>query len=248
MSPRPLVRIAHAYGNRRHRLERALAAGVDLIETDLRFADGVVWVRHEHRLWRLPLLYNRRLRGIHREGPLALAVGPHYFRLDLRPIRLPEVIEAVSGRGGLMLDLKAGRYAPAEAARFVEMVLGTLDTMRFAGHLDFCGGWSLLDLVRARAPAQTIHYSVDGERDWDAFRARADGADAIRAITIQRRLLTDERGAFLRDAGVDFYCWDVEDAADAEHAIAQGAAGIIADDLALLRALAGRPVQTGSAA
>ena len=34
MSPRPLVRIAHAYGNRRHRLELALAAGVDLIETD----------------------------------------------------------------------------------------------------------------------------------------------------------------------------------------------------------------------
>lgn len=248
MSPRPLVRIAHAYGNRRLRLERVLAAGVDLIETDLRFADGIVWVRHEHRLRRLPLLYNTRLRGIHREGPLAVAAGPLYLRLDRTPIRFPEVVAAVSGRGGLMLDLKAGRYTPAEAARFIETVLETLDAARFAGRLDFCGSWRLLDEVRLRAPTQTVHFSVDGERDWSTFRARAGGADEIRGITIQRRLLTDERGAFLREAGVDFYCWDIEDPADAEHAIAQGAAGVIADDLDLLRALAGRPVRTEAAA
>ncbi len=247
MSPRSLVRIAHAYGNRRDRLARALAAGVELIETDLRFADGVVWVRHEHRLRRLPVLYNNRLRGIHREGPFAVAVGPLVLRLDLKPIRLPEVIAAVSGRSGLMLDLKAGRYPPTDAARFVDAVLETLDTMRFDGRLDFCGSWSLLDLVHARARAQTLHYSVDGERDWDAFHARADGADAIGAITIQRRLLDEARGAFLRDAGIDFYCWDVDDAADAEHAIAAGASGVIADDLDLLQDLADRPLRAEAA-
>jgi glycerophosphoryl diester phosphodiesterase len=249
VSPRSLVRIAHAYGNRRQRLDRALAAQVDLIETDLRYADGVVWVRHEHRLRRLPVLYNNRLRGIHREGPFAVTLGPLFLRLDLQPIRLPEVVAAVSGRGGLMLDLKAGRYSPAAATRFIETVLGTLDTMRFAGRLDFCGSWQLLDLVRAHAPAQTLHYSVDNERDWDAFRARArtGGGDAIDAITIQRGLLDDARGAYLRGAGIDFYCWDVDDAADAELAIAAGASGVIADDLGLLRTLAARPVRTEAA-
>ena len=247
MSRRSLVRIAHAYGNRRSRLECALEAGVDLIETDLRFADGVVWVRHEHRLWRLPLLYNNRLRGIHRQGPCALSVGPVFLRLDLRPIRLSDVVELVSGRCGLLLDLKAGAYTSSAAIRFVDAVLGTLEAMRFQGPLDFCGSWRLLDLVRAKAPDLAIHYSVDGERNWEALLARARGADAIRGITIQRRLLTEERGEFLREAGIDFYCWDVDDAADAEHAIARGASGIIADDLELLAGLAGRPILTEQA-
>ena len=38
----------------------------------------------------------------------------------------------------------------------------------------------------------------------------------------------------LRRAGVEFYCWDVANENDAQHAISHGAAGIIADDLDML--------------
>ncbi len=100
-----LVRIAHAYGNRRRRIEQALAAGVDLIEADLRYQDGRVWIRHELRVGRLPLLHNARLSGIHRQGPWALTLGPLFLRLDVRPIDLPELLRGVSGRAGLLLDL-----------------------------------------------------------------------------------------------------------------------------------------------
>lgn len=243
---RTLVRIAHAYGNRRHRIAQAVAAGVDLIETDLRFDRGTVWVRHEHRVPGLPLLFNNRLHGIHREGPYARSFGPLFVRVDVERIRLPEVVAAVSGRSGLLLDLKAGTYTPSTAERFVDAVLGILATARFDGRLGFCGSWRLLDVVRTKRPDLTLHYSVDRNASWGAFLARAEGPSAIRAVSIQRRLLTEERAKILSDRDVDVYCWDVANAADAADAVACGAAGVIADDLGLLRDLAGTPVRTGA--
>jgi glycerophosphoryl diester phosphodiesterase len=241
-----VLRIAHAAGNRRDRLERALEAGVDMIEVDVRFRGGVAWVRHEHRLGVLPLLYNRRPNRVHREGPFALSVGPHFFRLDVRRLRLDEVAARVHGKAGLLVDLKAGAYRPAEAQRFVEAVLTVLDG--FTGPLDFCGSWPLLDLVRAAKPGLPLHYSVDRPAQWAALQARMGGAAQPPGISLHPRLLTEERALALHAAGVEFYCWDVEDSAGAERVLALGAAGIIAGDLDLLRALAGRPVRLPGAA
>ena len=241
---RQLIRIAHAYGNRRDRISAAIEAGVDLIETDLRYWRGEIWIRHEHRPTRLPLVYNVGLKpGIHREGPWAARVGKLFLRVDRAPIRFGELLDRVSGRGGLLIDLKAAPYQPAVARAFVERMFVELDGHRFEGALDFCGGWPLLDLVHAARPDLPVHYSVDSLADWARLQARLSGPGRIPGISLRRDFIDPERIATLRAAHVDYYCWDIKDARDASRAIEAGASGIIADDLVLLRNLAGTPVR-----
>lgn len=243
-----LLRIAHAHGNRRHRIERALEAGVDLIEMDLRWDRGVVWVRHEHRASRLPLLYNVDLKGIHREGPWAASLRRLFVRLDHRPIRLAEVLEAAVGRAGVLLDMKAGGYSASAAHRFAEAVFRA--TEGFPEPVRFCGHWRLLDILREHEAAAGVHYSIDSDSDWEALRARADGeGDAqVRGVTIQTSLLTEQRARVLRDGAVEFYCWDVDSYDVALRALHLGASGVIADDLNLLRELAAVRVEQPDAA
>lgn len=230
MRPR-LVRVAHAYGNRRERIARAVRAGVDLIESDLRWWHGEIYVRHEHRLPVAPLLYNYRLRGIHRQGPYAASLGPLFLRLDVRPIRFAELISRVSGGGGLMLDMKEDVYGERAANAFVDAVVRGVEESRFEGALDFCGSWRLLDLVRARRAGWTVHYSVDSDADWRLLGSRLEGDRAPRGVTIHRELIDASRASVLAGGGVEFFVWDVRDAGDARRAIDLGAAGIIADDL-----------------
>jgi glycerophosphoryl diester phosphodiesterase len=230
--------IAHGHGNRLDRVEWAIAAGVDLIETDLRLWDGVVWVRHEHRVGRLPLLSHWRPRGIHRAGPFAVALGPLYLRLEPRPLRLSDVLAQASGRTGLLLDLKSRQRRRGDAALVVEAVLADLATAGFTGRIEFSGDWTALDLLRDRAPEFGRYYSVGDETEWRRFLLRLDDPNPIKAVSLRQRLLTEERGEFLRRAAVDRYLWDVADQAAATAAIARGATGIIADDLAMLRLLA----------
>jgi hypothetical protein len=246
LTPVAVVRIAHAYGNRRSRIADALAADIDLIETDLRYEHGQIRIRHERRFGRLPLLYDRGLRGLHRRGPWALNIGSYFLRLDVRPMQFAEVLRLVSGRGGLMIDLKRAPYSDAVASAYIHDVLRQLEESRFEGAVDFCGSWRFLDLVRARRPDQSVHYSVDNEGHWEQLQPRLRGSDAIRNITIHPNLLTNERARLLRAEGIEYYMWDIEDAGAAERAIASGASGIIADDLTLLRSMAGRSPHTGT--
>ena len=240
--------IAHAYGDRRHRVEAALAAGVEWIEADLRWSGGKAWVRHEHRLPVLPILWNHRLKGIHREGPLAASLGPYWLRLDVRCMPFEELLDRTSGRAGLLLDFKAQRYSRPQARRFVASVLRSIEFRPFAGGVDFCGMWGLLDLVRQFRPGQDVHYSVDNERGWALLQPRIVAHDAAVGVTIHRRLLTPERAARLRESGTSFYAWGIEDGPQAAAAIGEGALGIIADDLDLLRSIAGAAVRSEGAA
>lgn len=244
---RPLIRIAHAYGNRRHRLERAIEAGVDLIETDVRFYRGEVWVRHEHRRRLLPVLYNLGLRGIHLEGPYSLSLGPLFLRLDLRPIRLREVVEAASGHCGLLLDLKVARHSGRTATLFIDTLLHTIETAGFDQPVAFCGSWRLLDILRAKMPAAQTYHSIDSDTDWERFLERAQSDATVPGVTVHRKMLTEERAASLREAGVAVLCWDVASDDDAAYAVSHGAFGVIADDLDLLRRLAGPPVRHADA-
>ena len=237
-----VLRIAHGYGNRRDRIARALAAGVDLIEADLRWWRGGIWIRHEHRVNNLPVLYNNRLRGIHRAGPWALPVGSWWLRLDVGRLSFAELLRLVSGRAGLMIDLKNDRHTPAEAARFIDATLAELDRHDLPGKVDFCGGWQHLDLVRERRPDQSVHYSIDGLGDWREVERRIRDGEMFPKVTLKRSLITEERVAMLRHAGVPFVAWDIETRTEAEVALSFGAEGLIADDLDLLRSLKGRPL------
>lgn len=240
-----LLRIAHGYGNRRARIAQAQAAKVDRIEADLRWWDGQIWVRHEHRIRRLPwlpLLYNKNLRGIHRAGPWAMPLGSLWLRLDLARLSFTELLGRVTGPAGLMLDLKRDSHSPETARRFVAAVFAELDSSRFSAPVDFCGAWQYLDIVRDLRPAQSAHYSVDSAGDWDAAEARLGGPRQLPKITLKLSLASEERRVRLRQAGVPFVVWDVATRAEADHAITLGAEGLIADDLAMLSSLAGLTV------
>ena len=233
--------IAHAFGDRRARIEAALSAGATMIEADLRFWQGQVWVRHERRMRFLPLLYNYRLGGVHREGPFAASIGSLWLRLDVRRMTFPELLKRTAGQAGLLLDLKKDRYTRSTARGFVATVLAEIEDARFPGAVDFCGSWPLLDIVRSLKPAQAVHYAVDGPRDWERLLPRVANGAWSGGVSMRFNLITPERLRILRGAGLEFYAWDVADAAETERALELGAAGIIGDDLDILGSLGRRP-------
>jgi len=151
-------------------------------------------------------------------------------------LRLRELVENVSGRCGLLLDLKADRYSDCEARALVERALAAVDG--FAGTLAFCGSWRLLDITREMRPQAWLHYAVDSAEQWRAIQPRLGGEAAVRGITVRLSLLSEDRAAALREAGIRFFCWDVHSLPEAERAAALGAAGIIAGEIEVLRALA----------
>jgi glycerophosphoryl diester phosphodiesterase len=185
----------------------------------------------------LPVLYNVGLKGIHRDGPWAADLPPLFLRLDVRPILLDELLDRIGQRCGVLLDLKADGYHIAAAQAFIAAMLATLDARAPLPMLDFCGSWPLLDIIRTLRPEQMAHYSVDSERDWTALQERLAEPDRPRGITIEHGLVDETRAAVLRSGGVEFYCWGVDGADDAQLAIRHGAAGIIADDLDMLAGL-----------
>jgi glycerophosphoryl diester phosphodiesterase len=236
-----LITIAHAAANRRQRWQPAMDAGVDFIETDLRYERGRLWVRHEHRVARLPLLYNVDPPASHRKGPWALTLGPLFVRLDVRAIPFEEVVDAMSGRTGLMLDFKSGAYTLEAGRDCVRAALETLERRNFAGRIDACGSWALLDALREMRPEMLLHYSVDNAAGWESLLVRLRAQDPVRGITIKRELLDEASAALLREHSLHFYAWNLFDERDAQEARRHGAAGIIADDLTLLRRHRGQP-------
>jgi glycerophosphoryl diester phosphodiesterase len=243
---RSVIRVAHAYGNGRQRIEKALAAGVEFIEADLRYRKGEVDVRHDHRLPFIPVLYNRGLRGIHKRWPWSLTFGSTVVHVDLERLSLGEVLSLVSRRGGLMLDLKRDDYEPEVARAFVQRIGDEIEASGFVGGLEYCGYWPLLDLMRTRLPGATLRYSIDTPHDWEHLLLRLEGEGRIASVTMQRDLVTDEHGRLLREAGVTFFVWDIESVDEAVAAIEIGASGIIADDLDMLRTLSALPATRGA--
>ena len=233
---RPL-RIAHAYGNRRDGIQAAIAADVDLIEADLWFRAGEVWVRHERRLGCLPLLYDRKPPGMRSFGPWALTVFPnHYIRLDVNPLRLTELLETTRGRRRLLLDLK--NDLPPDRARVYAKALARV--VRDAGCAEsviVCGQTRTLDSVREVAPEIDVRYSAERPRQWEAFLRRAAADPAIRGLCLHRKLLTEAAAALLEERGLEVFCWTVDDPEEARRHIALGADGIISNDLTLLARL-----------
>ncbi len=232
-SGRAPLRIAHGYGNSREGLAAALAADVDMIEADIWFRAGRVWVRHERRLGPLPILADQRSTGGRYVGRWAVTVWPNYYvRPEIDTPRLEEVVERVGSRCRLLLDVKGG-YQGKAADAFVSVLAGLPPEQAAV-----CGQvWGMLERLRERAPRLEVRYSIEKRSQWERFlRLLESDGDAGR-VCIQHRFMDEGKARYLEEKGVDVYCWTVDDRAEAERLVAAGVDGIISNDLELLASL-----------
>lgn len=235
------IRIAHAYGNRRTTLEEALNAPLDMIEADIWYRAGDIWVRHERRLGPLPLLIDRRQRGVKEIGPYALPLGPwFYLRLDIQPLALGELLERCRHRRRLLLDTK-GRYSPPNRNAFAQRLTGLLREHGCTGQVVVCGkNWPLLDEIRGTEGELEVRYSIEEPEQWARFQRKSQDR-RTQGICISRHLLTEERTRWLEERGIPLFCWTVDDPEEAARLLGMGVQGIISNDLSLLASLSPRP-------
>ena len=233
---RPL-RIAHAFGNRREGIQKAIAADVDVIEADLWLRAKEIWVRHERRLPLLPILYDRKPPGMRSFGPWSLTVFPnHYIRLDVNPLRLTELLETTRGKRHLLLDLKDD-LPPDRARAYAKALARVVRDAGCAESVIVCGQTRTLDGVREVAPELDVRYSVERPRHWEAFLRRVEADPTIHGLCLYRKLLTEPVAALLQERGLEVFCWTVDDPEEARRLVALGADGIISNDLTLLARL-----------
>ncbi|MBI1884817.1 MAG: glycerophosphodiester phosphodiesterase [Chloroflexi bacterium] len=238
MTQRPVLRIAHAYGNHRERLEEALVGPVDLVEADIWYRSGAIELRHERRAGFLPILLDSRARDGSYHGPWAFPLGSRWYtRLDLWPVRLEELLAKAKGRRGLMLDTK-GRYRTRDHAAFANLLARLLPEYEFEADARICGqNWSLLDTIRDIAPHLRVEYTVEQAYQWDAFLRCLERGRATGAICLYHRLLDKERARLLTEHGIDYHCWTVDDPEEAARVLSLGADGITSNSLSLLASL-----------
>jgi glycerophosphoryl diester phosphodiesterase len=231
------LRIAHAYGNTRERLETALEAAVDAIELDVWYRGGEIWVRHEKRLGPLPILVDKRMRG-HALPPLSLPLGKRwYVRLDFKRLKLDDVLTMVAGKKGLLVDLK-GAYRAERNLDFARAVVRTIRKHGAESWVSVCGQfWPVLDDVRREAPDLEVRYSVERVYQWEKFMRLVGADERVRRVCIEHRFLNEERTRFIEDRGVNLFCWTVDNPDEAQRLVAAGADGIISNDLGLLAKL-----------
>lgn len=209
---RPLT-IAHRYGNQLDSLERAEAAGADIVEADIWLYRGQLEVRHTKTLGPVPVLWDR--------WSLERGNKP---RLLLR-----ELLENTAPGTLLMLDIK-GRN-PEIARRVIE----ELQRYHPGQPVLVCSqNWDLLEPFRDYPPATIVH-SI-GNR-WQLRRAwphlKLDSHDAI---SIQYRLLDRKVVAALQEHVSLVFTWPINSPGRLEQVTRWGVDGVIVDNLDLMDA------------
>src|SRR2546423_9954783 len=230
-----VTRIAHAFGNSRKLLTRAIATPIDMIEADVRYHEGRLWIRHERRLGWLPVLGDRRHGREPRTYALRLLRG-YYLRLDIHRFTLGELFGGVGGNKRLLLDLKL--CSDAEAPDFAQALAREIHVGGAAGSVAVCGQfWPVLDSLRRLAPEIAVRYSIERHDQWECYTQIAERDEDARRICIEHRFLDDAKLSRLKQQGADIYCWTVDDPAEAAALVGRGVDGIISNDLSLLAGL-----------
>jgi glycerophosphoryl diester phosphodiesterase len=234
------VRIAHGFGNNRRRLSRALIGPVDLVETDVRFQDAKMVVRHERKLGPLPVLIDEKtslhIKSGHR---CRLHLWRWYIALQHNPLALQEVLAQAKDRRGLLLDLK-GQYGDREEA-LAQALAEMLERMGMGEQVTVCGqNWALLEHLRAAAPHLKVHYSIDSTAQIEAFQAMPKH-DSIRGICLNQALIEEPLIERLKGLGMTIYTWTVDDLWRAHELLELGIDGIISNSLEMLGLLSASP-------
>lgn len=208
-------------------VERAFADGADGVEVDVRVArDDVAVCVHDADLTRvagLPWLVDRSA-----TPQLRLASLGDGQRVPT----LANVVEATTGRGTVVLDLKRGRTRPAAFARAIASVVSRrahADTLVVSS-----ADLELLDAVATALPwaARALVGLPDGDLDADVTFARRAGADLHPHV--QEVLATPSAAQRAADLGMRVRPWTVNRPVDAQLLRVLGVSGVITDVPALL--------------
>ena len=210
------VTIAHRAGNDRAALQRALAAGVDAVEVDLRLDRGRLVARHDRRFPFLPLYYDR-----------------WHLRLSIdRQITLEELLERLDGRAALLVDVKSPNV------RALQQLLDTLRSQNaIAGTRMSSAIWPLLRHARGSEPRIKVHYSIGNPQELARFWALQEGTHEANGVSIKEGLLDKTLSDRFLTEGIEIAAYNVYDFERARQLVAWGVTAIISGDLSLLRRL-----------
>ncbi|HSA60755.1 MAG TPA: glycerophosphodiester phosphodiesterase family protein [Nitrospiraceae bacterium] len=204
----------HAPENTLAAIQKGIGLGVDFVEIDVRrTADGVLVVLHDETV-------NRTTNGTGRVAQLSLADLKKFDAGSGESIpTLEEVLKAIAGRAGLMLELKM----KGTAQRAVEVVheAGFRDPVIYASFLH-----DELSPVRVVDPGASLMVLFGRLPKDPVSSAMAHGPShvGLRHDTATRRLVED-----LHRAGLLVFVYTADSPGDIEHALSLGVDGVISN-------------------
>ena len=206
--------VAHRAGNDLQTLEEACAAGVDLIEADVRYRKGRLEVRHLKTMGPVPLLWDR------------WALTPAWTS----PFLLQDLLPANAAGCELMLDVKGGdEHFPREIVRVVHELMPDRE-------YSVCSQfWDLLAAFHEDPHARIVH-SIGSAKMLRDVLPRLEGHRSD-AVSIHMKLLTPAVVEDLLQRVSLIMTWPVNRESDLRRLQSWGVNGFISDRLELLRML-----------
>jgi len=229
----PFTRVAHRGSsgsypeNTRIALEKAIEAGVEMVEVDCQLSkDGAIVVIHDERLQR-----TARTKGFVRGKTLRelkkLDVGA-WFKKSFkgeRILTLEEVLQILGGKVEINVDIKSNRQIASGIELKLLFILSHFDYLERCVISSF--DYRVLRRIRELGPDSRIGILHGKEIKEKPFQlAREIGAESLH---IQKELATPpvlERAAEL---GLKTLVWTVNDLREMEKFLALGVDGIISD-------------------
>jgi glycerophosphoryl diester phosphodiesterase len=214
-----LVTVAHRAGNSYELLERAVAAGVDAVEIDVRRDHNQFAGRHDARLFSLPVYGGR-----------------WHVRFSLAGFtHLDDVIRRLHGRASLLVDVKN------KEASSLRLLLDTLEKHDAIAGTRMSGYWEMMRLAQASEPDLKVYYSMGKPEELRNFWEMQSRTREAKGVSIRERLLDRTTVARFLNEGIEIAAWDIHDLARARELAGQGVAVIISGDLELLQATKRQP-------
>ena len=212
--------IAHRGGNEPELVDEAVAAGVDVIEVDIRFDRGRLVTRHDPRFPFLPVYYDR-----------------WHVRLRLkRQVVLAEMLDRLAGRASLLVDLKS---TSVQALRLLLESLRTHDAI--TGSRISSSFWGMLRRAHDLEPRIKMLYSIGKRRELARFWELQERTHEATGVSIKERLLDKALTERFLAEGVEIAAYNVHSLRRARELASWGVAAIISGDLSLLQALRETP-------
>lgn len=208
---RPLM-IAHRAGNSVALAERAMAAGADLIETDVWRFRKRLEIRHVKTMGPVPLLWDR--------WELHPGWGPRF--------QLTGLIENVPADRRLLLDLKG------EDPNLGTAIVETIQDLQPTRQIIVCGRtWHQLDRI-VDHPRVTVFYSVGSDEElanvWSRLKPMRHPA-----VSVNCRYLTPELMRRFKDVGATVVSWTINTIESAKRFHEMGVDGFTTDNLVLIQ-------------